>query len=82
MDSYNPTDLDAAALLCVEAGRDPDEELTRFVLLDYASALLEEGLEREEILDRIRRANASRLGDAIVDASHWMEILPWLDVSS
>jgi hypothetical protein len=68
-------EVGSAKALCRKAGRDPDEEITRFVLEDYAAALLDDGeRDEEEVVGLVREADIRRLADALLEGSGWSDI--------
>jgi hypothetical protein len=70
---YDPLDLADGALLCEMAGRESNEVVAAFTLTDYAAVLI--GTERSlpEIIELLRDVRTPRLGDALLEASHWDE---------
>jgi hypothetical protein len=71
---YDPLDLDDGALLCEIPGRESNELVAAFTLAGYAAVLI--GTERSlhEIVNLLRAVRTPRLGDALLEASHWDEI--------
>ena len=71
-------DVGSAKDICRQAGRDPDEEITRFVLEDYAAALLDGGERDEEdvedVVRLVREADIRRLSNALLEGSGWSDI--------
>jgi hypothetical protein len=71
--SYDPADLPEGYDLCVEAAVDPDTQLTRFTLVDYAAALIGAEWDRDRIIAALQNVDPSKLGDLICIVSHWDE---------
>ena len=67
----------SASQLCALAGVDPGEIICKFVIEDVAAALLEDQrLTINQIIEGLQLANYVRIGDSLVEASHWDEIIP------
>ena len=68
----------SARVLCELGGRDAEEEITRFVMEDYAGCLVnlvaDEQITMGEAIAHLRGVNESRIGDVLCDASHWTEV--------
>ena len=69
----DPDELDPEEL-CEKAHREPDEIITKFVLEDYASALIQAGIDEDAIVRELETVDLYELGDSLCDASHWSEI--------
>lgn len=65
-------------ILCKEAGVDPNEQIAKFVLVDYAACLIEledEGhLTHEQAVAGLRNVDVEKLADSLLTVSHWPEI--------
>lgn len=65
---------DAGVELCRKAGRDPDELITKFILLDFAATLVEMDITDEQRIRILSSIDCSELGDQLCTVSHWDEI--------
>ena len=70
--------------ICKLAGRDPNEQITTFVLADLLWEYSGGGLNQEEldaVVDTVRHLNLSKVADALCEASGWQEIFEcWFDM--
>lgn len=67
-------DFETAELLLDGAGIDPEEELTKFKMVDFAAALLDSGMTPEEVVKACQEVDKEGLVNALLEASHWTEI--------
>jgi hypothetical protein len=66
---------DKAFKLCQQAGRDADETVSRFSLMDYAVVLLGiSDLTNEQRVQMIQAVKCPDLGDYLCTYSHWDDL--------
>jgi len=64
---------DDARALCLKAGRDPDEVITKYVMEDLAAVLIDGAdIEPERIVAILRQADTKTLGEAV--STGWAQV--------
>lgn len=60
--------------LCAAAGVDPNEQITRFVMADFASTLLQMDYTQDQRVAILKAADAYSLAGSLTEASGWVSI--------
>lgn len=64
---------DDARALCLKAGRDPDEVITKYVMEDLAAVLIDGAdIGPERIVAILRKADTKTLGEAV--STEWLQV--------
>jgi len=57
-----------------KSGVDPETEITRFVMEDFAAALMDADWPEERIVKALKNTRPGNLADALLEGSGWTDI--------
>jgi hypothetical protein len=57
-----------------KSGVDPDATITKFVMEDFAAALIDAEWAEERIVEALKKTRPKNLADALAEGSRWTEI--------